>query len=326
VRILAWHVHGSWLTSLVQGGHEYVVPVLPDRGPDGLGRARTFDWPDTVVELTPEQLRDADLDLVLLQRPSEPALLGRWTGRQIGVDLPAVYVEHNTPRGDVQGWRHPMADRDDVPVVHVTDWNRTMWDNGRAPTRVVEHGVPDHGDRYTGEFDSLAVCVNEPVRRWRVAGTDLVGQVSRLVPVTYFGMGTAELETRAAELAGRFPVPELAGRFDVSQDVLHRLMPRHLAYLHPYRWTSLGLSLVEAMTLGMPVLCLAATAAPESVPPEAGLVSSDVDALAATARQWLVDRDAARACGQAARRHALRRFGLQRFLEDWDLIFKEVTR
>jgi hypothetical protein len=316
VRIGVWHVHGSWLTSLVYGGHEYVVPVLPDRGPDGRGRAQTFDWPDTVREVPPRELRD--LDVVLLQRPHELDLLREWTGLRAGIDVPTVYVEHNTPRGDVDGWRHPLADRDDIPVVHVTSWNRAMWDNGRAPTLVVEHGVPDYGLRYTGELDSLAVCVNEPLRRWRVAGTDLTTRIAERIPVAYFGMGTAGLAERFG--AGS------AGRYDVSQDELHRLMPRHLAYLHPYRWTSLGLSLVEAMTLGMPVLALAATAVPESVPPEAGLVSSDPEALAHKAIQWLTDRDEARVCGQAGRAHALRRFGLRRFLDDWEHVFKEVTR
>jgi hypothetical protein len=316
VNVLVWHVHGSWLTSLVRGRHRYLVPVLPDRGPDGRGRARTFDWPDRVRELSPQQLRDAPIDVVVLQRPHELELLRDWTGRRAGVDLPAVYVEHNTPRGDVAGWRHPLADRADIPVVQVTRWNSVMWDTGRAPTMVVEHGVPDYGDRYTGDLGSLAACVNEPLRRWRVAGTDLLCRVADRLPVAVFGMGTAALAGKA----------RLDAWYDVPQAELHTLMPRHLAYLHPYRWTSLGLSLVEAMTLGMPVLVLAATAAPESVPPGAGLVSNDVDALVCRARQWLTDRDEARACGQAGRAYALRRFGLQRFLDDWDHVFKEVTR
>ena len=49
-----------------------------------------------------------------------------------------------------------------------------MWDCGRAPTMVIEHGIPDPGHRYTGGIDRLAAVVNEPVRRWRVAGTDLL--------------------------------------------------------------------------------------------------------------------------------------------------------
>jgi len=60
VRILLWHVHGSWTTAFVQGGHEYVVPVTPDRGADGLGRARTWTWPTNVVELPPQDLPDLD--------------------------------------------------------------------------------------------------------------------------------------------------------------------------------------------------------------------------------------------------------------------------
>ena len=51
MRILLWHVHGSWTTSFVQGGHDYVVPVTSGRDADGLGRARTWDWPANVVEV-----------------------------------------------------------------------------------------------------------------------------------------------------------------------------------------------------------------------------------------------------------------------------------
>ena len=45
MRVFFWHVHGSWTTALVQGEHEYLLPVLPGRGRDGRGRARTWEWP-----------------------------------------------------------------------------------------------------------------------------------------------------------------------------------------------------------------------------------------------------------------------------------------
>lgn len=323
MRILVWHVHGSWMTSFVSGPHTYLVPVLPDRGPDGRGRARTYPWPDSVVEVSPEELADpgvaAGIDAVVLQRPAELELTRRWTGRTPGRDLPAVYVEHNTPRGDVADWRHPLADDDRIPVAHVTAFNAAMWDTGRAPTLVVEHGVPDPGLRWTGERSSLGVVVNEPVRRWRVAGMDLAARIAGSVPIEVYGIGVTGLERHVPRgLAG---VHE-----DLPQAALHDRLATHRAYLHPYRWTSLGLALIEAMLLGMPVLVLAATAAPESVPPQAGLVSSDPDRLAARARRLLADPDAARATGLAARGHALARFGLDRFLTDWDAALKEVTR
>src|SRR5690242_5687503 len=109
MRILVWHVHGSWTTSFVQGDHEYLIPVLPDRGPDGRGRARTWTWPATAQEVTPEQLRTAEIDLVVLQRPHELKLTEEWTGRRPGPELPAVYVEHNAPHGPAPSTVHPLA-------------------------------------------------------------------------------------------------------------------------------------------------------------------------------------------------------------------------
>jgi hypothetical protein len=48
--------------------------------------------------------------------------------------------------------------------------------------------------------------------------------------------------------------------------------------------------------------------------------------LVRAARAFLDDPDAARAAGDAARAHAKERFGLERFLADWDdLLLEEVT-
>jgi hypothetical protein len=322
MRILAWHVHGSWMTAFVHSRHDVLVPVTPDRGPDGLGRATTYAWPARVREVSPQEIADLvaqrAFDVVVLQRPHDFELFEAWTGRRAGIDVPAVFVEHNTPRGDVAGWRHPLADRTDIPIVHVTPFNAAMWDNGDAPVRVVEHGIPDPGHLYTGTVATLAFTCNEPVRRARVAGTDLAARIARSVPVHVYGMKTEGVEQLIA--AG------LAGAEELAQADLHKRMAEHRAYLHPYRWTSLGLALLEAMTLGMPVLALAATAAPEAVPVGAGLVTADVDALAAAARALAADPDLARAQGDVARRHALERFGLARFLADWDRLLEEVAR
>lgn len=319
MRVLLWHVHGSWLQSFVQGTDEYLLPVDVDRTPDGLGRSRGWPWPANVQEVPVQDLRGTDLDVVVLQRERELWLTERWTGRRPGRDLPAVYVEHNAPRGPAAGTRHPLADRDDLPIVHVTTFNALMWDCGRAPTTVVEHGVVDPGPLYRGRRAHLVAVVNEPVRRWRVAGTDVLVSVAAKVPVEAYGIAMPQLEQHAPHLAHHL-------HESVRQDRLHRSMADARAYLHPYRWTSLGLSLVEAMTIGMPVLAVAGTAAPEAVPPTAGVVSSDPDVLVRTARRWLRDPDEARAYGAAARAHALDAFSLDRFVAAWHVLLKEVSR
>ncbi|WFE61126.1 glycosyltransferase [Micromonospora sp. WMMD712] len=318
MNVLVWHVHGSWTTSFVHGRHRYLVPVTPDRGPYGLGRARTYPWPASAVEVSPRELRRTDVDLVVLQRPEEFDLACDWLGRRVGRDVPAIYVEHNTPKGDVPNTRHPMADRDDLLLTHVTGFNELFWDNGGTRTAVVEHGVVAPAVEWTGELDRLAVVINEPVRRWRVTGTDLLPRFAELAPLDVFGMGVTGLADRLG-----LPTDRVTSHDDVPQERMHAELARRRAYLHLCRWTSLGLSLVEAMTIGMPVVALAATEAVVAVPPEAGALSTRVDDLLGAARRFLDDPAAAARAGAAARRAARDRYGLERFLADWDRLLEE---
>ncbi|MEV0825309.1 glycosyltransferase [Nonomuraea rubra] len=306
MRILVWHVHGSWTSAFIRGSHEYLLPLVPGRGPDGRGRAATYDWPERAREVPWDRLRDEPVDVVVHQRPHELDLAREWLGR----DVPGVYVEHNTPAGDVPRTRHPLAGQSDITLVHVTHFNELYWDNGRAPTRVIEHGIPDPGHLYTGELPRAGVVVNEPVRRTRVAGTDLLPRFAERVPLDVFGMKVDGLPYGTHE--------------DLPQHVMHAELARRRVYLHPYRWTSLGLALIEAMTLGMPVVALAATEAIEAVPPEAGVLSTKVDVLADALHAFAGDPERASQAGKAARAAALSRYGLGRFLADWDALLSEV--
>jgi hypothetical protein len=327
MRILLWHVHGSWTTAFVQGGHDYVVPVLADRGADGVGRARTWSWPASVTELPPAALRDQDFDVVLLQRPHELDLVRRWLGRDPGRELPAVYLEHNTPDEKPCTQRHLLADRSDIALVHVTHFNELYWDNGRAPTVVIEHGIIDPGARYTGELSRAAVVVNEPGRRGRIVGADLIERFLPVAPVDVFGMQAKQFTETQAHSAG-LPPDRLVGYEQQvpTQDDMHTELARRRAYLHLTRWTSLGLTLIEAMQLAMPVLALASTEAVAAVPPAAGELSTDVSRLVQRLRAFLAEPELARDCGLAARAAALERYGLKRFLADWDALLDGLVR
>jgi glycosyltransferase involved in cell wall biosynthesis len=304
VNVLLWHVHGSWTTAFVQGKHRYLVPVNAARDPWGRGRARTFDWPPSVEEIGAEGFGEADV--VVLQRPEE---LDRVPGH-----LPKIYVEHNTPKGDVPNSRHPMADRDDLVIAHVTHFNELFWDTGGTRTTVIEHGVVEPAARWTGELGRLAVVTNEPVRRGRVTGTDLFPRFAGVAPLDVYGMGVAGLTG-----------DRITAYDDPPQARMHAAVARRRAYLHLCRWTSLGLSLIEAMQMGMPVLALATTEAVAAVPPGAGVLDTRVDTLVEAAR-WLIEEPAeASRLGARARQAALSRYGLDRFLADWDRLLEEET-
>jgi hypothetical protein len=271
------------------------------------------DWPANAVEIPFDRVHQEPVDVVVLQEPDQIQLADRLLG---GRQVPMIYVEHNTPKGNVPSTRHPIADRDDIPLVHVTHFNDLMWDSGRAPTTVIEHGVVDPGERYTGELARAGVVINEPVRRGRVTGTDLLPAFAAAVPLDIFGMGLDGLD----DCGGR-----LEPHGDLPTRQLHDELARRRVYLHTTRWTSLGLSLIEAMHLGMPVVALATTEASRAVPPDAGLVSADVDELV-NGLHWLVgEPEQARRIGKQAREYALANYGLARFLGDWDELLTEVS-
>jgi hypothetical protein len=315
--ILAWHVHGAWSTSFVHGPWTTLTPTAADRGPAGSGRPTTYTWPQRAVEVTPEQLRDTPIDCVVLQRPMDLELLHAWTGMRAGRDVPAIWVEHNTPpQGPTT--RHPMAERSDIPIVHVTHFNALMWDNGRAPVHVVEHGILDPGWHWRGNLRRAGVVSNEPVRRNRITGTDLLPRLAQVAPIDVFGIASEPLTASEVGLG-------ITGLGDVPHDAMLAQLAERTVYLHLCRWTSLGLALLEAMHLGMPVVGLATTEAPEALEGSGAVLSNDPDRLVRAIRTLLHDRDAAAEAGRRNRQHALARFGLDRFLADWEPIIKEVA-
>lgn len=312
--VLVWHVHGSWTQAFVAGRHRYLVPVA-ECSEESIGLAGR-SWPNA-REITPAELARQDIDLVVLQRPHEAALFARWTGRRAGLDVPAVYVEHNAPRPSPTRSRHPLADRSDIPLVHVTDFNLLMWDNGRAPTRVIDHGMADPGPLYTGDVLRVATMINEPLRRDRIVGTDLLEPLSVYGQIDVWGIGTEALSGNRGGVTGRGDVPAPA---------LWEQIARRRVYLHTARWTSLGLSLIEAMCLGMPVVAVGTTMAPFVIPCEAGVVSPNLTTLGDGLRNFLNDQATAVAAGKAAREFATARFGLERFLAEWDHVIEEQCR
>ena len=262
------------------------------------------------------ELRDTAVDVVVLQRPRELELTREWLGRRPGVDVPAVYVEHNAPPERPVTTRHPLAHRTDIPVVHVTDFNNLMWDNGICPTLVIPHGIVDPTYRYTGELDRAATMINEPIRRNRITGTDLLPQLARAAPIDVFGIGTL-----GAELG-----ENVCGKGDLAPPAVYAEIARRRVYVHSARWTSLGLSLLEAMHLGMPIVAVGATETVAAVPEQAGVVSTDPGRLEAAVAGFVADREYATAVGKSARATALARFGIEAFLRRWDRVLESVAR
>ena len=167
LRILTWHVHGNYLYYLSHAGHEFYLPVRPGRHEGYGGRGGSFPWADNVIDVPAEAVKTMDFDCILFQSrrnfcEDQYAILSRSQQR-----LPRIYVEHDPPREHPTDTRHPVDDPD-VLLVHVTQFNNLMWNNGRTPTRVIEHGVVvPEGVRYKGDIARGLVVINNLPARGR---------------------------------------------------------------------------------------------------------------------------------------------------------------
>jgi len=225
--------------------------------------------------------------------------------------LPAIYLEHDPPQQDPVKQLH-WADDERVSIVHVTHFNALMWDHRASPVRVIEHGVKPLSDaRYSGELERGVVVVNNLARRGRRLGSDLYLSLREQVPLTLVGMGSTEL----------------GGEGEVANHELPAFMARHRFFFHPIRYTSLGLSLIEAMLVGLPIVGLATTELPTVIRNgENGYVDTRVDRLRDVMQQLIAEPALARRWGEAARTTALERFGIDRFVADWTQTFNQIAR
>jgi hypothetical protein len=300
LRVLTWHVHGSYLQYLSHVPVTWVLPIRPERDPGYVGRGATFDWPDHVVEVPADNVGDVDLVLTQSRRNWEVDrhdVLGARVQ-----ELPRVHLEHDPPPAWPNDARHPVQDPAAL-LVHVTPFNALMWDPGVTPTAVVEHGVAVPDLPWTGERDRGITVVNNLWSRGRRLGPDVFEQVAAAVPL---------------DLAGMHGERHPCWLGDVRLRELHRLLPSYRFLLNPIRYTSLGLAVCEALALGLPVLGLATTEMATAVRNgHNGYVETDPARLLEHARRLLADRDEAAALSVGARRVARERFGIERFVADW---------
>ncbi len=310
LRILTWHIHGSYLYYLVQSCHEFYLPVKPDR-PEGYGgRLPGFPWPDNVHDVSAEEVKNLQFDCVLFQSQKNYLVDQYEILSESQRQLPRIYLEHDPPREHPTDTCHRVDDPN-ILLVHVTAFNDLMWDSGRTPTRIIEHGVIVPEDvRYTGELERGLVVVNGLHARGRRLGVDVFDRIRTQVPLDLVGMGSEKL----------------GGLGEIKHDRLSAFESRYRFFFNPIRYTSLGLAVCEAMMIGLPIIALATTEMVTVVENGvSGYIDTNINRLIERMQELLHDPTEAHRLSAGARRQAQERFNIQRFTRDWDEAFALVT-
>jgi glycosyltransferase involved in cell wall biosynthesis len=248
------------------------------------------------------EVKDLELDAILFQHrknyeADQYEILSDAQRR-----LPKIYLEHDPPQEHPTNTRH-WVDDPAMLLVHVTDFNRLMWDNNRTPTAVIDHGVIVPDDvMYTGEYPKGIVVVNNIRKRGRRLGLDVFEKIREQIPLDLVGMGTTEL----------------GGLGEVSHDELPAFVAKYRFFFNPIRYTSLGLSVCEAMMTGLPMVGLATTEMVTAVENgKTGYVETDADKLIERMRYLINNPGHAKELSQNARNYANQRFSIKRFGSDW---------
>ena len=310
LKVLTWHTHGSYLHYLSQAPHDFYVLSKPGRPAGYGGRCGHMPWGENVIDLPVGRAREMQFDCIIFQDDYqyEKDQYEYLSATQRA--LPRIYIEHDPPREHPTAMPH-LVDDPNVLLVHVTHFNRLMWDNGRTPTQVIEHGalIPD-GVSYRGDLDRGLVIINHLASRGRRMGPDIFLTARQNVPLELVGMG--------AEALG--------GLGEIEHAMLPAFASRYRFLFSPVRYTSLALAVVEAMLVGLPVVGLATTEMATVIDNgESGFIDTNLATLISRMQELIRQPALARHLGANARRRARERFGIERFRSDWDRTLRQVT-
>lgn len=311
LRILTWHIHGSYLYYLTQTDCIFYLPKKNNTDEGYGGRTPSFEWGNNVIDVPAEEVKDIEFDCILFQSKKnyledQYAIL---TEQQR--QLPRIYLEHDPPR-EVPTDTHHVVDDPAVLIVHVTHFNNLMWNNNGCTSKVIDHGVMVNDQvTYTGEIEKGIVVINGIVKRGRRLGHDIFNEAKQKVPLDIVGMFSEE--------AG--------GLGEIKNSSLSAFISRYRFFFNPIRYTSLGLSVCEAMMTGMPIVGLATTEMSVTIQNGVtGYIHTDIDYLIEKMQLLLTDREHALELGHNAKQYALNRFGIERFKKDWLSTFEEVVQ
>lgn len=309
LKVFTWHIHGSYLYYLSHTPVQFIVPVKEGAPPGYAGRSGPFPWGDNIVEVPADEVRNLEFDCVLYQQRKNYLEDQYEILNEAQRALPRIYLEHDPPREVPTDTPH-FVDDPDVLLVHVTHFNRLMWNNNRTPTRVIEHAVTiPAGVTYSGEKPKGIVVINNIHSRGRRLGLDVFEQARREVPLDIVGMGSENVCG-----LGEVPPPDLPA-----------FISKYRFFFNPIRYTSLGLAVCEAMMVGLPMVGLATTEMPVTVTNDvSGYVHTDPDVLIEKMQQLLRDRELAHRLSRGARDTALKKFDIARFSREWLETFTHV--
>jgi hypothetical protein len=254
-----------------------------------------------------QQLKmDIAFDLVLSQNRIDHYPIMIQLATQL--NCPLLQMEHTLPWPDwddktTEKIGHLKCDHD----IFVSDFSAGAWfhDPDDPNISIIKHGMDtEYWNGWVGGDGAVMTAVWDYIRRDRICGFSLWQEVTKGLKPNPWG------ET-----------PGLSKMADNS-DHLRELYRKASVFLNTTLWSSCPFSLLEAMSVGCPVVTTATTMMPEFIEDGVnGFITNDPVTMNERLKELINDPNMARTIGAAGRETVVQQFGQERFLKEWNEAF-----
>lgn len=250
---------------------------------------------------------DVRFDLVLCQNR-----IAQWdilAGIAAQLDLPLVVLDHTEPPPNIQPEQlQALSTRVGDANVFITEHNRESWANLNGV--VINHGIDTKiFNGYTGDNANGVSVVNYFRERDVFCGWSLWQEITKNVKVDLIGEN-----------------PGLSVSINKIEDLVSTLAD-HRYYLNTSQHSPIPLSLMEAMSIGLPIVTTAKQEIPKIIKHGVnGLMSNDPAELVEFCKQLENDKDYAFQLGQVARQTIIDNFSIEKFVDNWNRVFYSVIK
>lgn len=306
LKILTMPTHEGYQSLLAKTGHEFYMIRVPN--------AKQWDYhtrplPENhyYYQLPIDKMRgDVHFDLVLCQNR-----IAQWDvlyGIAKQFDIPIVVLDHTEPPPNINPqdfWA--LCQRIGDHNVYITGHNRRTWRN--LAGTVIPHGIDTETFKgYTGSNPVGISVVNHFAQRDVFCGWTLWNQIRNSgVNLNLIGEN-----------------PGISKSINNTQELVETIAS-HRYYLNTSQLSPVPLSVLEAMSIGLPIVTTAKQELPSIINNGYnGFISNDPQELVNFCQVLINDAELAANMGVNARKTIEERFGLNQFVENWNNVFQNV--
>ncbi len=305
--------HEGYQATLAKTGHNFFM----------LNHPQVHQWdskeramPPNIFPLgggdIPQQLKvDVAFDLVITQNRIDHYPILIQLAQQLNCSL--LQCEHTLPWPDwddetIERVGHLKCDHN----VFMANFSVGAWfhDLDDPNVTVIRHGMDtDYWRGWIGGDGKIMTAVWNYPQRNPICGFDLYQEVTKGLQTNPWGDS-----------------PGFSVMAD-NTDHLRKLYQNASVFLNTTLWSTTPFGLLEAMSVGCPIVTTATTAMPEFIKDgENGFITNDPKVMRERLVDLIEDKDMALEIGAAGRETVLKQFGQQQFLDAWNEVLWKTAK